>query len=233
MYSLFYSKIFALRYKVKEYKRAVMENISLKDTETQEIRQVALKVFFDLLAEKGLSQIRIEEIAQALFLPIDQVSAVFPHKFSFFESLQENLEEKMASEYESFSELSLKDFLFESIMRRFELLMPYKQGLSAFLKSFQSFSIMDLKEKGEEGLVLLQSLPLFYKNMENMLLKWQGPQEERAAYEKLQTSIPFLIGLCIAYGMAGQVWAEDTDPSLSQTLAAVDRYIDLLLGQFN
>lgn len=209
-----------------------VKDISLKDSETQAIRQAVLKVFFDLLAEKSLSQIHMEEIAQALFLSTDQIRSLFPSKFSFFEELQKDLENRMEQEYTSFSELSLKDFLFESIMRRFELLIPYKQGLSAFLKPFHSFSIMDLKEKGEEGLILLQSLPLFYKNMENLLLKWQGPQEERAAYEQLQTSIPFLIGLCIAYGMAGQVWAEDTDPNLSQTLAAVDKYIDLLLGQF-
>lgn len=195
----------------------------------KEVKQEAIQTFFILLSEKPLSQITIQEIAQALSIPYAELLDEFPEKVSFFEALHKSIDTNMEQEYEAFFSFTLKEFLFESLMRRFELLEPYKKGLAAFLAPFQRFDILSLLGESEGSLILLELFPKIYHSMNTVRQKWEETHQQ---IDDLKRSL-FVMGLCIVYGMAMITWAQEKDPSMSCTLVTLDKYLDFFLREFH
>ena len=102
-------------------------------------------------------------------------------------------------------EETARDRLFEIIMRRFDVLSPYKHGLRAVINGFRREPISGLCS----CVRVHASMQLMLETVGIGSIGFQGELKAR--------------GLTIIYANSLRVWLDDESPDLAATMAALDR----------
>jgi len=164
------------------------------------------------LAERdGWRHITMADIAREADMPLIDALILFPDKASVLAGLTREIDEAVLQDVATDGDAgdSVKDKLFDVLMRRFDALEPYKKGLASVVRDLP----------GNPVAVLCLTLHL-HRSMALML--------EAAALSSngigghLRAS-----GLGLIYANAMRVWFRDTSADMATTMAAVDRGLSL------
>jgi len=175
-----------------------------------------LKVFFKKAGEVGFYKVSYEDLAQELLLEISYLRSRFPENIDFLKALLKSLD-KIISNPEDLSGLTLKESLFECFMLRFEALEPYKNGLKSLISEMEKTLFHD-----EKKILFLKDIsPLLLKNME-IILEQVG----------VDSRFPKKFALLIVFSLTLRIWIYEEERDLSQTLQTLDRFLDLLICKY-
>jgi ubiquinone biosynthesis protein COQ9 len=148
------------------------------------------------------SDVTLLDIAEAADLSLADVKGVFPSKSAIMTAFMSAIDDAVVrAAPKRVDTQPARDRLFEVIMGRFDVMMPYKTAI----KSIATASALDP--------VLIQP---FYASQHWML------QAAGISTDGTQGSIRIL-GLGSLYGAVFRTWLDDTDPGMARTMAALDR----------
>ncbi len=170
-----------------------------------------LDLAFQQIAAEGLAGFSRVALARGSGRPLAEVYEEFPTRTAVLAALGRRLDRAMlAIDPAELDGMTVRERLFELIMRRLEAMAPYREGLRRIAR----------ESRGEPAL-LLQSLC----NLE----RFAGWLAEGAGIRRrgllAVAAVPALI--CV-YVRAFNVWLADDSPDLARTLAALDRDLDRL-----
>ena len=170
-----------------------------------------LDLAFQQIAEEGLAGFSRVALARGSGRRLGEVYEEFPRRSAVLAALGRRIDRAMlAIDPAELDGMSVRERLFELIMRRLEAMAPYRAGLRRLAR----------ESRREPGL-LLQSLC----NLDR-LVGWlmEGAGIRRGGALALLAG-PALIAV---YVRAFNVWLTDDSPDLARTLAALDRDLDRL-----
>lgn len=157
-----------------------------------------------LAAEKGWNRVALADIAAQARLPLPEVYAHFRSKGAIVEALMDHFDHAMlVGEIET--ESSVRDRLFEVVMRRIDAMKPYKNGLYAIMR-----------DGGGDPVTALCGARRFLRSMALML-------------EAAGISTSGLRGIAKVDGMAGiylytlRRWMREESADMPATMAALDK----------
>lgn len=180
-----------------------------------------LKAFFESVEKEGFFNVSYTMLAQTLNMDENSLREVFPKHTDFLKALHGEIESTLLEEFqEDLPEMSLKDKLFDLLMRRIEVLDPYRQGVSRFIRDGENIP-PDLKLLP----ILATIVPLMMQGMENSL---RSINSEEQVWRKKNRAFALLI----VYLLVLHTWAEDETSDLSSTMHALDKYLDLFTEHF-
>jgi len=100
----------------------------------QDPRQRLIAAALALAAEKGWRRIGMPEIAAAAGVPLAAAHRLFRSRFALLAGWRRDIDEAVLAGPAPSVNDPLRDRLFEVLMRRFEVLKPYRAGLKAILR---------------------------------------------------------------------------------------------------
>ena len=168
------------------------------DQRQKNIIEVALK----LAKSDGWHSVNAPRLATAAKVSIDDLHRAFPRKIDILNGLFLQVDAEVLSAYRPSLSDTPKDRLFDLLMRRFDVLAPYRTGLNAIVKHPSD---------------IIMCAITFHQSMQKMAT---------AAQINERSAIP--IG--IAYLAVFRVWLSDNNTDLSKTMAALDRSLTLAMA---
>ncbi|MDA0238707.1 MAG: helix-turn-helix domain containing protein [Proteobacteria bacterium] len=163
-----------------------------------------------LSAEQGWRQLSMADIAAAAKSTPAKVSEVFPSKLAILKAFNRRIDEQVLSDGPLDGE-SVRDDLFELLMRRFEALKPHRDGLRAILRGTVAI----------DPIASICGMNALLKSMARML---EGEGVKTSGIEG-RLRIKVLTGI---YLSVGRVWLSDDSDDLSRTMATLDRALKRL-----
>lgn len=161
----------------------------------------------DLAQSPGWGEVSLRDIADASGCSLAQVMGRFETKGDIVAAFNDAIDRAMlegAGDIER--EQSPRDALFEVIMSRFDLMMPYKAALKAIVaEARRELALPDLGRLGAQ------------MKTQNRILQAAGIDHEGAALAMRQ------FGLVALTNQVFLIWLEDDDPGMARTMAALDR----------
>ena len=92
-----------------------------------------------LTAAKGWRAITMADIAAEAAVSMAEIYRVFPSKGAILAGFHSRIDEAVLSEQsDTDSEESHRDRLFDVLMRRFDALVPYRDGIASLMRDFRS-----------------------------------------------------------------------------------------------
>jgi AcrR family transcriptional regulator len=172
---------------------------------------------FALAAERGWRDLSLAEIAEAAKLPLSTVYPVFSSKQAILSGFARQVDAAMLAEGAEDLDLPARDRLFDMIMRRFDALQPYKEGLGAILQ-----------DQLCDPLATCCGLDRLGRSMAATL--------EAAGFSTTGCrGVLRIKGLSAIYLSAVRVWLRDDSEDMAKTMAHLDKQlgrIDSLIGRF-
>jgi AcrR family transcriptional regulator len=166
------------------------------------IRQAA----FALAERMGWNEISMAQIGEAAGLSLAALMRHAPSKAAILESFGRDIDEAMLQVFEKHpAEGSAHDRLFDVMLKRLEIMAPYRGVVAGVVKTWPS--------DAGEGLKLLQSL--------SDSIGWMVSAARVEAEPQWQALGRFM--LLRLYIRILRVWSRDDDPGLARTMAALDR----------
>ena len=162
-----------------------------------------------LAAERGWRDLSLNDIAQAAKLPLSKVYEIYPSKRSILPGFSRMIDAQVLAEAEPAADQgeSARDRVFDVLMRRFDALQPYREGIGAIL--------YDLPR---QPLTLCGGVRQLQRSMAWMLeaagLSSAGP---RGAVR--------VRGLAAVYVATLRVWLRDDSADMAKTMATLDAYL--------
>ncbi len=169
-----------------------------------------------LAAERGWRDLSLAEIADAAKLPLSKVYPVFPSKTAILGAFMHQIDAAVleAAEIEAGEagarEGSAHDRLFDTLMRRFDALRPYREALGNIVWA----------EAGDPASALC-GLCRLKRSMACML------EAARLSTTGLRGALR-VKALALAYLATLRVFLRDDSPDLAATMAALDRNLSRL-----
>ncbi|MHA1538466.1 MAG: TetR family transcriptional regulator [Alphaproteobacteria bacterium] len=161
---------------------------------------------FDLAAARGWRHVSLADIAAEANLSLAQLYRRHGSKTDILLAFARSIDEAMLGSVEAPSdEESVRDRLFDALMRRFEALAPYKDGLAAVLRDGAGGPVAMLCG----GASLLRSMA--------WTLETAGAGSN-GLKGRMRTK-----GLLAVYLTSLRVWLRDDSEDLAPTMAALDR----------
>jgi ubiquinone biosynthesis protein COQ9 len=161
-----------------------------------------------LAAEKGWANVSLAEIGEAAGLDFKELFTVAPSKTAILEALSRRADAAVLSEGPlDAGDGSARDRLFDVLMRRFDALQPYREGLGEVIYDLRRHPLEALLE----GPALRRSLA--------WMLEAAGI-DSSGLKGLLRTK-----ALSAVYLMSLRVWLKDDTADLSKTMAALDGYL--------
>ena len=176
-----------------------------------EARQKALDAFLTLIAEKGMADVSLREIAVAAGLGVAELYALFPDKVSLAGAFMARIDaEVMQGTQPSLDpDETARDRLFDVMMRRYDALRPYRAALRA------------IRRAGMRDPVLTMSLgPALRRSMRAMLEAASIPSDGLSGAARQN-------GLIAIHYSVSRVFDKDESQDLSATMAALDRRLKM------
>ncbi len=171
---------------------------------------------FALAAERGWRDLSLAEIAEAAGLPLSTVYPVFSSKQAILNGFARQVDAAMLAEGAEDLDLPARDRLFDMIMRRFDALQPYKEGLGAILQ-----------DQLCDPLAACCGLDRLGRSMAATL--------EAAGFSTTGCrGVLRIKGLSAIYLSAVRVWLRDDSEDMAKTMAHLDKQlsrIDSLIGR--
>ena len=166
------------------------------------IRQAA----FALAERRGWNEISMAQIAEASGMRLAMLMRLAPSKAAILEAFGRDIDEAMLCVFEKHpAEGSPHDRLFDVILKRLEILAPYRGVVTSVLKTVRS--------DAGEGLRLLQSVSDSIGWMTSAARVEQEPQWQGLGR----------LMLLRLYVRILAIWTKDEDPGMARTMAALDR----------
>lgn len=161
-----------------------------------------------LAAAGRWGDLSLAEIAEAGGLPISKVYPVFSSKQAILDAFSRRIDAAVLTESDPDSaEAPARDRLFDVLMRRFDALDPYKEGIGNLL-----FDQM------RDPLAALCSLIQLRRSMALML-------EAAGLSSSGLRGVVRLKGLSLIYLTALRIWLRDDSPDKARTMAVLDRQL--------
>lgn len=158
----------------------------------------------DLIAGRGWRTLSLADIAATTGLTLVQLYAVFPSKLAVLEAFERRINEQTLSGGAAADE-SIRDRLFDLVMRRLDALAPHKPAIKALIRDLPW-----------DPAVALCTGPRFLNAM-----RWMA---ESAGMETGGIGGMLRVnGLAAVYLATLQAWLGDDSPDNTKTLAALDR----------
>lgn len=173
-----------------------------KAPEPTDIVEAAL----DLFAERGFSAVGLAEIAVAAGLPLADVLTAYSGKGAILAAWFGRIDAAMLNGSDAAPEDSPRDRLFEVLMRRFDLLAPWKALLSEIVRAAAADPL-------GLGLVLAASL----RRSIRWMLAAAGSEAEGLRGLLVRK------GLAAVYADSFRVWLKDDTEDASRTMAHLDK----------
>lgn len=179
-----------------------------------DVRRHIIETALTLAATGGWRDLSLADIAEAARLPLSQVYPVFPSKGAILAGFERQLDAQVLAEEEApdLEEARARDRLFDVLMRRFDALAPYKEGVAALLHDLT-----------RQPLTAACAWPGLARSMA-LMLEAAGLSSDGlrgAARTK---------GLAVLYLATLRVWLRDDSPDLAKTMAALDGYLRRIEG---
>lgn len=180
-------------------------------SKSEKARQQVFEAALTLAAQKGWRRVSLSEIAEAAGTTLADLRAMFGSKLRILEGFAEWVDEKVLAETPPSAEADMagetvRDRLFDILMRRFDVLQPYKDGIAALAR--------DMGGEGPAG--LLSGWAHLVQSMEWMLeaagAGGTGPGARLRAK-----------ALAALWVRTAMVWLRDNSEDMAQTMAALDR----------
>jgi ubiquinone biosynthesis protein COQ9 len=165
-----------------------------------------IKIFLDLVTEKGWQATTLESVSEACDLPISELTQILPSKERLFPMLAEIVEQDIfsllgAGELSQYSE---KERAIEIFLTKFEILTPFKLFFKTLRENFLSETEMSIPF----SLAELSSL-------DRILTHYQFSDSSLISTLKRK-------GLFGIYLLSLDTWLKDETEDLSPTLAKLD-----------
>lgn len=165
-----------------------------------------LKIAFDLLAERGSAGFSFAEVARRADTDLAAVYAELPDRAALLCRLGRRLDAAMlALEPAELDGMSIRERLFELIMRRLDAMADYKAGLGALAR-----------RPGREPM-LLAAACCNLDRLSRRLLDAAGSQHGPVLALMARRA------LGLVYLRTFRVWLDDDTPDMARTLAELDR----------
>lgn len=158
----------------------------------------------DLIAGRGWGTLSLADIAAATGLTLAQLYAVFPSKLAVLDAFERRINEQTLSGTASADE-TIRDRLFDLVMRRLDALAPYKPAIKALVRDLPL-----------DPAAMLCGGPRFLNAM-----RWMA---ESAGVETGGIGGMLRVkGLAAVYLTTLRAWLNDDSADNTKTLAALDR----------
>jgi AcrR family transcriptional regulator len=161
-----------------------------------------------LAAERRFEDISVRDISKAADVSLADFRDAFPSKGAVLAGFTRRIDRiVLAQDDGELSEENSRERLFDVLMRRLEAMAPYREGLREI--------IAWLRREPAAALAMNQVA----MNSMRFMLEAAGIESQGASGAiKLQ-------GLTLAWGRVLQVWLDDDEPTLSKTMAELDRIL--------
>jgi AcrR family transcriptional regulator len=162
----------------------------------------------ELTAERRFEDISVRDISKAAGVSLADFRDAFPSKGAVLAGFTRRIDRiVLAQDDGELSEENSRERLFDVLMRRLEAMAPYRQGLrevTAWLR--------------REPAAALAMNQVALSSMRFMLESAGIEAEGASGVIKLQ-------GLALAWARVLHVWLDDDEPTLSKTMAELDRIL--------
>jgi AcrR family transcriptional regulator len=158
----------------------------------------------DLIAGRGWRTLALADIAAATGLTLAQLYAVFPSKVAILDAFERRINEQTLTGTVG-AEDTIRDRLFELVMRRLDALAPHKPAIRALLRDLPC-----------DPAAALCTGPRFLNAM-----RWMA--ESAGVETGGLAGLLRVNGLAAVYLATLRVWLNDASADNTQTLAALDR----------
>ena len=169
-------------------------------------RDKAIDALMTLLAEHRFDEIGLAEIAGEAGLSLSQLRAEFGSTIAILAAYIKNIDRQVLDSADAdMAEEPPRQRLFEVLMRRFEVLAPYKDAVRSLMRSAQRSPSLALALNG-------MALRSQHWMLTAAGIGTQGPRGVLRAQ-----------GAALLFGRVLSVWVNDEEPGLDRTMAALDR----------
>lgn len=159
-----------------------------------------------LAALQGWADTTLGNIADKAGLAPETLSGRFADKRALLDGFAQHIDERMAAGEPVEAEGSVRDRLFDSLMRRFDALAPYRQGVAAVLRELA----------WRPGVLACAGTGPFRRSLSAIARLAAAP--DWGPLRGLQ-----LKGIAIVYLLALRVFLTDDSADLAKTMAELDR----------
>lgn len=174
-----------------------------RTTAQKPIRERLLDAILRLLAERGWAATSIADIATAAGVSAAEAVSLYPTKAAILAEVQRWIDDRATGAEPGNG--SVRDKLFELLMRRFDALAPHRKAVRALAAGVCA-----------NPLTGLTTAPRFAQSLARSLKAAGAGASGPAGLLKVQ-------GLGLIYANAFRVWLGDETPDMSRTMAALDR----------
>jgi AcrR family transcriptional regulator len=174
-------------------------------------REKILGAFLTLLAEKRFERIELAEVAKLANVSLADLRGEFGSTFDMVSAFMRETDRRVLAGGEQLpldpelADQSARDRLFEVLMRRFEILAPYREAVRSLYRSARTNPQLAL------GLNKLA-----VRSQQWMLSAADIGSSGMIGGMRAQALAGF-------FARAMQTWLDDEDPGLARTMAALDR----------
>jgi AcrR family transcriptional regulator len=182
------------------------ETVEIKPAPKGDPRARIVEAMVQLAAERRFEDISIRDIAARAGVSLADFRDSFPSKGAVLAGLNRAIDRAaLGAPIDEAPDASARDRLFEALMRRLDVMAPYKGGL----KEIVAWLKRDPISASQMNRAFLNSMRFV---LETAGIDCEGP----AGVLKLQ-------GLVFAWIRIVDVWLDDEEEGLSTTMAALDR----------
>jgi AcrR family transcriptional regulator len=169
-------------------------------------RDKIIATFLGLLAEKRFEQIGLGEVAEAAGVTLAQLRGEFPSALAIVAAHLKAVDRAvLAEDFSEMDEEAPRERLFDVLMRRLELLTPYRAAIRSLLHSATrnpplAVALNGLAVRSQQWMLTAAGVGA------------SGPRGMMRAQ-----------GLALLFGSVLRTWINDDDPGQARTMAALDR----------
>lgn len=183
----------------------------------QDPSKTLIETALRLAAERGWRDLSLPEIAEAAGLPLVEAYRVHASKQAILQAFSRGIDVEVLADDslpESWDpgETSARDRLFDVIMRRFDALQPYREGLGNILI-----------DQPRDPLAALCGAGQLLRSMAAMLEAARIPSDGLKGALRVK-------GLAAIYLATLRVWLRDDSADMAKTMAALDGYLRRVEG---
>jgi AcrR family transcriptional regulator len=173
---------------------------------SQSPKDAIVAALLELAGERNWEDITLTEVAARAHVTLSTFRDCFPSKGAVLSAFERKIDTQVLDGVgEELAEDPPKERLFDVLMRRLDVLTPYKLGIEGILEW-----------TGRDPLAAAAVNQLMLNSMRFMLEAAGIDSEGPIGALKLQ-------GLVIAWRRVLHIWLKDDDPGLAVTMAALDR----------
>lgn len=161
-----------------------------------------------LIVERGWQRLTLLDVSQHAGLPVAEVIAHFPDKYAIISGFQDRTDHEMLKAVDELgpAEGHTRDRLFEIMMERFDLLIPYRAALAEIAKA------------GLKDPMAARFLPRMHRTMSHILECAGIPSSGFSGMVRIK-------GLSLIYADTFRVWLQDDSTDMTKTMAQLDKQL--------